>query len=77
MHLWTSDIHVSHRVTPGSVYILAPAEYVGAIPVRQDITVLPADNPKELRLGWVIYEELGIVVINDYALAKIAISSTS
>ncbi len=29
------------------------------IPDRQDITVLPADNPKELRLGWVIYESVG------------------
>lgn len=76
-HLWTADIHVSHRVTPGSVYLLAPAEYVGAIPVRQDITVLPADTPKELRLGWVIYEELGIVVINDYAIAKVNLTSTS
>lgn len=76
-HLWTADIHVSHRVTPGSVYLLAPAEFVGAIPVRQDITVLPADNPKELRLGWVIYEEIGIVVINDYAIAKVNLTSTS
>lgn len=76
-HLWTADIHVSHRVTEGSVYLLAPAEYVGAIPVRQDITVLPADDPKNLRLGWVIYEELGIVVINDYALGKINLTSTS
>jgi len=76
-HLWTSDIHVSHRVTEGSVYLLAPAEYVGAIPIRQDITVLPADDPKNLRLGWVIYEELGIVVINDYAIAKISLTSTS
>ena len=76
-HLWTADIHVSHRVPEGSVYLLAPAEFVGAIPVRQDITVLPADNPKELRLGWIIYEELGIVVVNDYAISKINMTSTS
>jgi len=76
-HLWTADIHVSHRVTPGNVYLLAPAEYVGAIPVRQDITVLPADNPKEIRLGWVIYEEIGIIIINDYALAKVELTATS
>jgi hypothetical protein len=76
-HLWTADIHVSHRVTPGSIYLLAPAEYVGAIPVRQDITVLPADNPKELRLGWVIYEEIGIVIVNDYSIAKVVLSGTS
>jgi hypothetical protein len=76
-HLWTADIHVSHRVPEGKVFILAPAEYVGAIPVRQDITVIPADNPKELRIGWVIYEEIGIIVINDYAIARIDLTSTS
>lgn len=76
-HIWTADIHVSHRVTPGSVYLLAPAEYVGAMPVRQDITVLPADDPRNLRLGWVIYEEIGIVIINDYAIAKVELTSTS
>ena len=55
--------------------MLAPAEYVDAFPIRQDITVLPADDPKKLRLGWVIYEEIGLVVINDYAIAKITVTS--
>jgi len=32
------------------------------MPVRQDITVIPADDPKNLRLGWVIYEEIGLAV---------------
>lgn len=76
-HIFTADIHVSHRVPPGSVYVLAPAEYIGAMPVRQDITVLPADNPKELRLGWVIYQEIGIAILNDYACGKIDLIATS
>lgn len=73
-HLWTADIHVSSRMPANTVLLLAPADYVGAFPIRQDITVLPADDPKKLRLGWVIYEEIGIVVINDYAVAKIVVS---
>lgn len=72
-HLWTADIHVSTRVPEGTVFVLAPGEYVGAFPVRQDITVLPADDPSELRLGWVIYEEVGVAVINDYATAKVQV----
>ena len=76
-HLWTADIHVSSRMPVGTVLLLAPADYVGAMPIRQDITVLPADDPKKLRLGWVIYEEIGIVVINDYAVAKVAVTSGS
>jgi hypothetical protein len=76
-HLWTADIHVSSRMPVGTVLLLAPADYVGAMPIRQDITVLPADDPKKLRLGWVIYEEIGIVVINDYAVAKVTVTSGS
>ena len=76
-HLFTADIHVSSKVDTATVYLLAPAEYVGAFPIRQDITVLPADDPKKLRLGWVIYEEIGIVIINDYAVAQVSVTSGS
>lgn len=73
-HIWTADIHVSTMVPRDSIYVLAPGEFVGAMPIRQDITVLPADDPKALRLGWVFYEEIGVAVINDYATAKITIA---
>lgn len=70
-HLWTADIHVSSRMDPDKVLVVASPDTVGAFPIRQDITVLPADDPKKLRLGWVIYEEVGIVVVNDYALSRV------
>ena len=73
-HIFTADIHVSSRVPTTYVFVLAPAEYVGAFPIRQDITVLPADDPKKLRLGWVVYEEVGIVIINDYAIARVEVN---
>jgi hypothetical protein len=76
-HLFTADIHVSSRCPTDTVFLLAPAEYVGAFPVRQDITVLPADDPKKLRIGWVIYEEIGIVIINSYACAKVLVTAGS
>lgn len=76
-HIWTADIHVSSRMPTTTVLLTAPADYVGALPIRQDITVIPADDPRRLRLGWVIYEEIGIVVINDYAVAKVTVTSGS
>jgi hypothetical protein len=76
-HLFTADIHVSSKCPTDTVFLLAPAEYVGAFPIRQDITVLPADDPKKLRLGWVIYEEVGIVIINNYAVAKVTVTAGS
>jgi hypothetical protein len=73
-HLFTADIHLSTMVPKNCVYIMAPAQFVGAIPIRQDITVLPADDTRKLRLGWVVYEELGFAVINDFSLSKIIVS---
>ena len=60
-----------------TVLVVVSPDTVGAFPIRQDITVLPADDPKKLRLGWVVYEEIGIVVINDYSVSKIEVSSAT
>ena len=76
-HIWTADIHVSSRMPTNTVLCTASPDTVGAFPIRQDITVLPADDPKKLRLGWVIYEEVGIAVINDYATAQILVTTAS
>lgn len=76
-HLFTADIHVSSRMPSDTVLVVASPDTVGAFPVRQDITVLPADDPKKLRLGWVIYEEVGIAIINDYAVSMIIVKDES
>jgi hypothetical protein len=39
-------------------------EFIGPIPIRQDIEVLPADKAKQLVLGWSITENIGIGIIN-------------
>lgn len=44
---------------------------VGAFPLRGDITVLPADDSRKLRIGWIIKEEIGVVVINDAAISRV------
>lgn len=44
------------------------------MPIRQDVQVIPADKPELLRLGWVVYEEIGLAVVNPLAVAKIEIN---
>lgn len=63
-HIWGADIIVSKIVPPGTVFGAADPEFVGVMPVRQDIEVLPADEPKQLKLGWVISEIVGIGIVN-------------
>lgn len=62
--IFGADIIVSKVVTPGTVFSLADAEFVGVMPVRQDIEVLPADEPKRLSLGWVVSEIIGLGIVN-------------
>ena len=57
-------------------FVTTPAA-VGAFPIRQDITVLPADDPAQLRVGWVIYEEIGTAIVNDYALSRVDFGETA
>lgn len=71
--LWTADILISRRVPPGSVYILADKEFVGVMPIRQEVQVIPADMPRELSLGWVVYEEIGVGFLNNKSVSKIEI----
>jgi hypothetical protein len=63
-HIWGTDIMVSKIVPPGTVYGSADPEFVGVMPVRQDIEVLPADEPKQLKLGWVVSEIIGLAIVN-------------
>ena len=68
--LWTADIIVSKVVPTQTVYACADADFVGPMPIRQDIEVLPADEPKQLKLGWVVNELIGIAVANSRGVAK-------
>jgi hypothetical protein len=68
--LWTADIIVSKIVPSKTVYACADADFVGPMPIRQDIEVMPADEPKQLKLGWVVSEIIGISIANARGVAK-------
>lgn len=70
--IWGADIIVSKIVPRGTVYGLAEPEFVGVMPIRQDIEVLPADEPKQLKLGWVVNEIIGVAIVNPRGVASAA-----
>ena len=69
-HIWGADIMVSKIVPAGTVYACADPEFVGVMPIRQDIEVLPADEPRQLKLGWVVSEQIGIAIVNPRGVSK-------
>jgi hypothetical protein len=68
-HIFGADIVVSKVVPAGQAFACADPEFVGVMPVRQDIEVLPADEPKQLKLGWVVSEIVGIGIVNPRGVA--------
>jgi hypothetical protein len=68
-HIFGADIVVSKVVPSGRSFACADPEFVGVMPVRQDIEVLPADEPKQLKLGWVVNEIVGIGIVNPRGVA--------
>lgn len=73
-NLWGAKIMISRVVPPGFVYTLAEPEYVGRIPVRTELTVISADDPGSRRIGFSIFQMLGIGVHNPRALSRMDIS---
>jgi len=63
-HIFGADIIVSKVVPAGRAFACADPEFVGVMPIRQDVEVLPADEPKQLKLGWVVNEIIGIGIVN-------------
>ena len=68
-HIWGTDIMVSKIVPPGTIYATSDPEFLGVMPIRQDIEVLPADEPKKLSLGWVVSEIIGLAIVNPRGVA--------
>lgn len=73
-NLWGARVIVSRVVPPGFVYILAEPEYVGRIPVRTELTVISADEPRERMIGFSMFEQLGIAVHNPRALSRLDVT---
>lgn len=54
----------SKLIPPNAIYACENPEFVGRMPIRQDIEVLPADKPRQLKLGWTVKETIGIGIFN-------------
>jgi hypothetical protein len=72
--LWGAQIIVSRRVPAGYIYVCAEPEFFGRIPVRTELTVLSADDPKNRTIGFSCFENLGIGCHNPLGLCRIVLS---
>lgn len=72
--LWGAQIHLSMEVPVGSVFLVTQPEYFGVMPVRIDLTVIPADLPATRQFGWSVFQQIGVGIHNaDNGLQKIQV----
>lgn len=72
--LWGAKLIVSRIVPEGTVYCCGEAEFFGRIPVRTELTVLSADDPKNRLIGFSMFEQIGIGAYNPFALQVLEIT---
>lgn len=72
--LWGAQIITSRLVPAGTVYVCCEPEMFGRIPVRTELTVLSADDPKARTIGFSVFEQIGIGAYNPRGLTRIQIT---
>ena len=60
----------SRHVEPGVVYMASKSETLGTIPIRTEMTVLPADEPSNKVTGWKMMETVGMAVANPKGVTR-------
>jgi HK97 family phage major capsid protein len=71
--LWGAQIILSRQVPAGFVYVACEPEMFGRIPVRTELTVLSADNPRARTIGFSVFENLGIGAFNPRGLVRLVV----
>ena len=65
------NIIQSKRIESNKILFLPSAEELGCIPVNVFAECISENDPKRLRIGFVLFSRLGICIYNDYSVSMI------
>lgn len=72
--IYGAKVVMSRIVPAGTVYLCCEPIMFGRIPVQIPLTVISADKPSERKIGFSVYESLGIGAFNPRGLARLTVS---
>jgi hypothetical protein len=73
-NIYGAKIIVSRIVPVGTVYVCAEPEFFGRIAVRTELTVLSADDPVARKIGFSVFEQIGVACHNPFGIQRILIT---
>jgi hypothetical protein len=74
---WGASFFVSDQITAGTAYILASPKMLAWFAIRKDVDVIPADDPDNVRLGFVGFWYGGMAVHNVYGVDTVTFDTTA
>jgi len=75
--LWGIPIYISDQLTNGYAYLCGVPQLTAWNPIRKDVTIVLADEPTQLWLGFVIYMRMGLTWHNSKAVCEITWNPTA
>ncbi len=72
--LWGAELITSSLVPQGFIYVCGEADLFGRVPVRTELSVISADDPKNRLIGFSCFENLGIGAHNPLGLIRIVVA---
>jgi len=67
---WGADFYMSDQIPSGTAYAMASPKFFGWMPLRKDLDVIPADDPDNVRLGFVGYQLAAMTIFNALGAMK-------
>ena len=68
------NIYVTKKMPKNTILATTDPDYLGVMPIYQDIEVLPADLPWQSLFGWLFNEILGAAVFNPKGVAQLQVT---
>lgn len=75
-NLWGASFYESDLMNNNKAFVTSDPEFLGWMPIRKDVEIQGADDPDNLRLGFVAYELLGIAITNVSSVASVEYDPT-
>lgn len=74
-NIYGAQINTSAEIAPDTIIFTGEPEFLGRFVIGQDLTILNADKPDERKIGFSVFEQIGILVSNPNAVAVIKITA--
>lgn len=74
---WGADYYVTDQIPQGTVYLMTSPKFLGWMAIRKDLDVIPADDPDNLRLGFVGYLNAGLTIFNALGVEKVSFNAAA